>query len=312
MQIKPVETIFDPTFQCFDKYNDFIFFLNMIIVFQLHGNHCAKSYTSLGIITSSAKYPHYGSYTTRLLTYNQMSAAIPQSRESLARAGLFFTGTGDLVRCFYCGGGLRNWDKFDDPWKEHKRWFPKCDFLKIYSNHEASEEETKKSSDQISFQLPLYINRNLQGNNNSSVTPDIENLDYIIATKAVLCLGYSRDDVNRAFQICNKDSKTHVTARQILCKILELNQIKEQEKCEFEDDNGNSITSEDRDLYNEIESEYITLKQKLNCKLCEESPVEVAFLPCGHLATCSDCAPAMKSCLICKVVVKATVKVFMP
>ena len=50
----------------------------------------------------------------------------------------------------------------------------------------------------------------------------------------------------------------------------------------------------------------------LNCKLCEESPAEVAFLPCGHLATCSDCAPAMKSCLICKVVVKATVKVFMP
>ena len=43
-----------------------------------------------------------------------------------------------------------------------------------------------------------------------------------------------------------------MTARQILCKILELNQIKEQEKCEFEDDNGNSITSEDRDLYNEI------------------------------------------------------------
>lgn len=96
MQIKPVETIFDPTFQCFDKYNDFIFFLN-IIVFQLHGNHCAKSYTSLGIITSSAKYPHYGSYTTRLLTYNQMSAAIPQSRESLARAGLFFTGNHHMV-----------------------------------------------------------------------------------------------------------------------------------------------------------------------------------------------------------------------
>lgn len=46
----------------------------------------------------------------------------------------------------------------------------------------------------------------MQGNNNSSVTPDIENLDYIIATKAVLILGYSREDVNRAFQICKKES----------------------------------------------------------------------------------------------------------
>jgi len=45
----------------------------------------------------------------------------------------------------------------------------------------------------------------MQGNNICSVTPDIENLDYIIATKTVLFLGYSRDDVNRAFQICNRD-----------------------------------------------------------------------------------------------------------
>ena len=96
MQIKPVETIFDPTFQCFDKYNDFIFFSN-IIVFQLHGYHSATIYTNLGITTSSAKYPQYGSYTTRLLTYNQMSTAIPQPRESLARAGLFFTGNHPMV-----------------------------------------------------------------------------------------------------------------------------------------------------------------------------------------------------------------------
>ena len=43
-----------------------------------------------------------------------------------------------------------------------------------------------------------------------------------------------------------------MTARQILCKILELNQNKEQEKCEIEDNNNNSISPEDRDLYNEI------------------------------------------------------------
>jgi hypothetical protein len=39
-----------------------------------------------------------------------------------------------------------------------------------------------------------------------------------------------------------------VTARQILCKILELNQIKEQEKCEIEDNNNNSISPEDSEI----------------------------------------------------------------
>ena len=36
------------------------------------------------------------------------------------------TGVGDSVRCYYCGGGLRNWEAGDDPWEEHAKWYPKC------------------------------------------------------------------------------------------------------------------------------------------------------------------------------------------
>lgn len=43
---------------------------------------------------------------------------------------LIFKGTGDKVYCFFCGGGLFNWDPGDDPWEEHARWFPKCVFLR--------------------------------------------------------------------------------------------------------------------------------------------------------------------------------------
>ena len=34
------------------------------------------------------------------------------------------------MRCFSCGGGLRNWDDGDIPWIEHARWYPHCDFLR--------------------------------------------------------------------------------------------------------------------------------------------------------------------------------------
>ena len=39
------------------------------------------------------------------------------------------SGFGDNVKCFYCDGGLRNWEVGDDPWVEHARWFPRCPFV---------------------------------------------------------------------------------------------------------------------------------------------------------------------------------------
>ncbi|KAK6993405.1 baculoviral IAP repeat-containing protein 7 [Biomphalaria glabrata] len=39
-------------------------------------------------------------------------------------------GYSDCARCFYCGGGLRNWGDEDDVWVEHARWFPKCAYIR--------------------------------------------------------------------------------------------------------------------------------------------------------------------------------------
>nr|XP_008101181.1 PREDICTED: LOW QUALITY PROTEIN: baculoviral IAP repeat-containing protein 1 [Anolis carolinensis] len=47
----------------------------------------------------------------------------------LAKAGFFFTGIKDTVQCFACSGCLGNWEDGDDPWKEHAKWFPECEFL---------------------------------------------------------------------------------------------------------------------------------------------------------------------------------------
>ena len=41
-----------------------------------------------------------------------------------------WTGYLDNVKCFFCDGGLCNWEADDDPWTEHARWFPECGFLK--------------------------------------------------------------------------------------------------------------------------------------------------------------------------------------
>ncbi|UVT30895.1 baculoviral IAP repeat containing protein 2-like [Penaeus vannamei nudivirus] len=46
-----------------------------------------------------------------------------------AEAGFYFCGTSDHVRCFYCGGGLRNLEPTDDPWFLHAQAYPKCQFV---------------------------------------------------------------------------------------------------------------------------------------------------------------------------------------
>uniref|UniRef100_A0A8C4SUJ9 NACHT domain-containing protein n=1 Tax=Erpetoichthys calabaricus TaxID=27687 RepID=A0A8C4SUJ9_ERPCA len=64
----------------------------------------------------------------------------------LARAGFYFTGKfRDTVQCHCCGGTLSHWEQEDDPWKEHAKWFPECEFL-----------QSKKSWDEIAHLIKEY------------------------------------------------------------------------------------------------------------------------------------------------------------
>ncbi|XP_061176125.1 baculoviral IAP repeat-containing protein 7-A-like [Saccostrea echinata] len=73
-------------------------------------------------------FPYYETYEKRFQTFkNWPGIANPRL---LARAGFFSTDTADHVRCFSCGVGIKCWDSSCDPWTEHLRWRPKCEYLK--------------------------------------------------------------------------------------------------------------------------------------------------------------------------------------
>lgn len=38
-------------------------------------------------------------------------------------------GQNDQVSCFYCNKGLKDWEDEDEPWTEHARWSPKCNYV---------------------------------------------------------------------------------------------------------------------------------------------------------------------------------------
>uniref|UniRef100_A0AAR2L1A7 RING-type domain-containing protein n=1 Tax=Pygocentrus nattereri TaxID=42514 RepID=A0AAR2L1A7_PYGNA len=55
----------------------------------------------------------------RLLTFVNWPARIPVRPDQLAKAGFYYVGRNDDVKCFCCDGGLRCWESGDDPWVEH-------------------------------------------------------------------------------------------------------------------------------------------------------------------------------------------------
>ncbi|XP_071425494.1 E3 ubiquitin-protein ligase XIAP isoform X2 [Pithys albifrons albifrons] len=66
---------------------------------------------------------------TRLKSFHNWPLGGQLTPKELANAGFYYTGVGDQVACFCCGGKLKNWEPSDRAWSEHKRHFPKCLFV---------------------------------------------------------------------------------------------------------------------------------------------------------------------------------------
>ncbi|XP_052239937.1 baculoviral IAP repeat-containing protein 7-A-like isoform X2 [Dreissena polymorpha] len=83
-----------------------------------------------GVPNEIPMYEHMALTTFRKQSFNTDWANTQKySPAELADGGFFFTGFEDCIRCFFCGIGLRRWDKEDDMWVEHARWSQNCTFL---------------------------------------------------------------------------------------------------------------------------------------------------------------------------------------
>nr|XP_057919424.1 E3 ubiquitin-protein ligase XIAP [Doryrhamphus excisus] len=67
--------------------------------------------------------------SNRLDSFHGSSVAKQVPAERLARAGFYFTGHADRVRCFSCRTTVENWCMGDTPVERHKEVSPSCKFL---------------------------------------------------------------------------------------------------------------------------------------------------------------------------------------
>nr|XP_019829719.1 PREDICTED: baculoviral IAP repeat-containing protein 3 [Bos indicus] len=126
-------------------------------------------------------------YAARIKTFCSWPSSVPVHPEQLASAGFYYVGHSDDVKCFCCDGGLRCWESGDDPWVEHAKWFPRCEYL-IQIKGQEFISRVQASYPHLLEQL-LSTSDNPEDENTESPSMYTNNNCYIQST-SVLILNY--------------------------------------------------------------------------------------------------------------------------
>ena len=73
----------------------------------------------------------YMYYENRLKTFNTWPKQIVPTKFALAKCGFFYEGYTDEVKCFACNVRIKDWERTDEPWQEHQKWSPACEYIKM-------------------------------------------------------------------------------------------------------------------------------------------------------------------------------------
>nr|XP_022288749.1 putative inhibitor of apoptosis [Crassostrea virginica]XP_022288750.1 putative inhibitor of apoptosis [Crassostrea virginica]XP_022288751.1 putative inhibitor of apoptosis [Crassostrea virginica]XP_022288752.1 putative inhibitor of apoptosis [Crassostrea virginica]XP_022288753.1 putative inhibitor of apoptosis [Crassostrea virginica]XP_022288754.1 putative inhibitor of apoptosis [Crassostrea virginica] len=304
----------------------------------------------LGINFDRPKYPSYAVVAVRISSFSHWPSTLTQTPRALAIAGFFYAGYGDYTRCFFCGGGLRNWEPGDDPWTEHARWFPKCAFTRQNKGDQFVALVQVQHQELVALEASNgHHNEQTNGldlaSNENSSQLDVTSLP---AFQSIQEMGYQSHIIRRAFDLLKKTKEPiDVKAEDLLDVIVdmeenagndilpssvtgttqEVKEVKVTATRSNTDTNntqgkltnpsvkstttGSGTSGAEQEITQSLLEENRQLKDLMICKICMENEASIAMLPCGHLCCCTDCAPAMRKCPICRQFVKGTVRTWL-
>ncbi|XP_060552836.1 baculoviral IAP repeat-containing protein 3-like [Ruditapes philippinarum] len=244
----------------------------------------------------------------------------------------------DPVRCFFCGGGMKNWAYGDSPWIEHARWFPACAYLK-----QCKGEDFVNLCQMSSMTFPTLNNFQLRDldSHRTTIVEDQEIVDLnSIAAKRVFKMGYSQTQIEDAIRhtrlvvgqsgvlkaqnlleylLDNCHLNSDVTSPHTSTAGDEQNNSRStgedvpssSESNTSNNTNGNTaVEAEDIEERQSLKEENRLLKEQMMCKVCMDKDANTVFLPCGHLVACDDCAKVLRKCAVCRKIIQGTVRTY--
>ncbi|XDV23980.1 hypothetical protein PO909_028303, partial [Leuciscus waleckii] len=215
----------------------------------------------------------------RLLTFVNWPSRITVQPDQLAKAGFYYVGRNDDVKCFCCDGGLRCWESGDDPWVEHAKWLPICEYL--------LQEKGQEFVHQIQARFPRLFEQLLTNG-------DSDSREFV--DPSVVHLGPGEDRSEDAVMMNNPVVKSALEIGFERGLVAQTNEA----------------ASPSQDLSDlPMEEQLRRLQKERTCKVCMDKEMNIVFIPCGHLVVCKECAPSLRKCPICRGLVKGAVRTFL-
>ena len=223
-------------------------------------------------------------------------------------AGFYYLGDRDRVKCYYCNGGLQNWEKNDVNSHEHAKWYPLCEYLlrrqgvhfvksviKKYTNlkrpnitnpTKADEARPlleylkKKISIAPSFVVPVEDPRKKTNLQKPEIEKEMKNgKDVQIA----ISLGLDKKKIEYVLsKQYEKHGKNFASLHDLRNKLLDTSEIKTPSK-------QIKITQVCKQLIEDAQ-----------CVVCCKEDRCVLFMPCGYLSCCGSCSQLRANCAICQ------------
>ncbi|XP_065610405.1 baculoviral IAP repeat-containing protein 7 [Cyrtonyx montezumae] len=278
-------------------------------------------------LPNQPEYPEMATEEMRLSTFQNWPQYTEMRPEQLARAGFFYTGQDDVVRCFYCDGGMRNWAFGDDPWREHAKWYPRCEFLL----QSMGREFVSSVQESYSGTTPPRDSRDQSRQESSAFQALLRHwelrtrpsLDQFSVARNVLEMGFNPAQV--ASLVENKYILTgtfYLSESELISDLLqpewaECSRAEEsrdaaQRETEISSSRGEmQPVQQKEDSPLSTEEQLRRLREERICKVCMDKDVSVVFVPCGHLVACGECALNLRLCPICRAVIRGSVRTYM-
>ncbi|EDW00601.1 GH20962 [Drosophila grimshawi] len=298
----------------------------------------------LGIQPTSLPHrPKYSCMESRLRTFRDWPIVDIQPAEPLAQAGLYYQKIDDQVRCFHCNIGLRSWQKEDEPWHEHAKWSPKCQFVLLAKGPNFVRQVREMAAltpttAATAPQLPTSIG-------SAMCTEPVRQalvlgIDVGVVRQTMVrklsnsgCPFDTLDDLlhaifddaggsSAALEV-TEPTTTEPTAPLEDCSATTSKAAALETTPVIPTPTTTPIVAtapplptalDSSSLPNgnlSLEEENRLLKDARLCKVCLDEEVGVVFLPCGHLATCNQCAPSVANCPMCRAPIKGFVRTFL-
>ena len=234
--------------------------------------------------------------------------------DKLVKAGFYYNGPPDQVKCGYCEGQLENWQPRDSAIEEHCKRFPDCEYVLSFEkqsavlskNRRCEKKEPKYvSSEELMRQhaeerARIHDKKRWRKTLKKRQKTSPLNLNAVLEESHVI--------EKEEYMGANLESKTQVPDA-------------ESSHDDFpssgdENDNIEPLDVEEtvKKLQNElkmVEDERKKLQKLMVCKKCCVSRIDILFLPCRHFSTCHECAERVPNCPVCGQIISGTMDVLM-